>query len=247
VAVRVATALVTGAGTGIGRAIAEKFLGEGWSVVAVGRRPEPLRELEKAHPGKVRAIPCDVANADEVKKLTAHLGSDATFGATLTALVNNAGVYERREFLKTNDNEWLATFETNLLGPVHLTRDLYPLLKKNQGVIINISSTLGLKPVAATSVYSATKAAMINWTQTLALEAGVDRVRVNCICPGIVDTPIHPFHGKPADQEKLAHLQPLGRIGTPEDVAHAVWSLAGPGSEWITGAVLCVDGGIHLV
>ncbi len=241
------TALVTGAGTGIGRAVAERFLSEGFEVVAVGRRPDLLRELEKAHPGKVRAVQCDIAEADDVRKLGAFLKSDSSFGANLSVIVNNAGKFERRSFAETNDLEWSSTFETNLFGAVRVTRELLPLVIKNRGVIINVSSTLGLKPVAATSVYSASKAAMINWTQSMALELGAQAVRVNCVCPGIVDTPIHSFHGKPEEQLKLASLQPLGRIGRPSDVAHAVWSLAGPGSEWITGSVLSVDGGIGLV
>jgi NAD(P)-dependent dehydrogenase (short-subunit alcohol dehydrogenase family) len=241
------TILVTGAGTGIGRAIAEKFLREGFNVVAVGRRPDPLRELERSNPSKVRAIQCDISKSDDVQKLVSHLKSDATFGATLSVLVNNAGTYERKAFTEAGDTDWASTFETNLFGAVRLTREAMPLLVKNAGVVVNVSSTLGLRPVSHTSVYSASKAAMINWSQSLAIECGSQRVRVNCVCPGIIDTPIHPFHAKPEAQKPLANLQPLGRIGKPEDVAHAVWSLASPGSEWITGAVLTVDGGINLV
>lgn len=242
-----ATVLVTGAGTGIGRAIAENFLREGFDVVAIGRRPEPLRELEKMNSGKIRAIPCDISKTDDVKKLGAFLASDSNFGAKLSVLVNNAGVYERRAFADTNDHDWSETFEINLFGAVRLTREVLPLLVKNQGAVVNVSSTLGVKPVSHTSVYSASKAAMINWTQALAIEVGPQKVRVNCVCPGIVDTPIHPFHAKPEQLKALESLQPLGRVGKPSDVAHAVWSLAGPGSEWITGAVLTVDGGISLV
>lgn len=242
-----ASVLITGAGTGIGRAIAEKFLGEGYDVIAVGRRPDPLREFERTNPAKVRAIPCDVAKADDVAKLGAFLKSDPTFGASLTILVNNAAAYEPRVFSETTDVEWEATFATNLFGAVRLTREALPLLTNNKGVVVNVSSTLGLRPTAKTSVYSASKAAMNSWTQSLAIELGGAGVRVNAVCPGIVDTPIHSFHGKPDEIAKLAGLQPLGRIGRPTDVAHAVWSLAGPGSEWITGALLPVDGGIGLV
>jgi NAD(P)-dependent dehydrogenase (short-subunit alcohol dehydrogenase family) len=98
-----------------------------------------------------------------------------------------------------------------------------------------------------TSAYSASKAAMNSLTQTLALELAPQGVRVNSVCPGIVDTPIHSFHFS-GEKEKLGlgKLQPLGRIGQPEDIAHAVWSLVGPGSEWITGSILTVDGGISL-
>ena len=104
-------------------------------------------------------------------------------------------------------------------------------------------------PIPNTAGFSPSKAALINWTASFAKEAGVDGVRVNCVCPGIIDTPIQAFHAAPNKAELLASmagLQPLGRIGTPDDVAHMIWSLAGPGSEWTTGAVVTVDGGINL-
>jgi NAD(P)-dependent dehydrogenase (short-subunit alcohol dehydrogenase family) len=131
---------------------------------------------------------------------------------------------------------------------VRLTHALLTHLEKNRGVVINVSSNLGLRPIPRTSAYSASKAAMINWTQSLAIELGPTGVRANCVCPGIIDTPIQAFHGQSAEQKAaLGNLQPIGRIGVPDDVAYAIWSLCGPGSEWMTGSVLTVDGGISLV
>lgn len=252
VAPTVRTALVSGGGSGIGRATAEKFLHEGWQVVATGRRLEPLHDLEKKHAGKVLAIPCDLTNADEVTSLCQRLNHDDKFGGSLCALINNAGAYERFGVGSDDDAHWLRMLEANLLSAVRLTRGLLPLLRSHRGVIINVASTLGLKPIPETAAYSAAKAAMINWTKCLALESGKHGVRANCVCPGIVDTPIHPFHSQePAEKAKtlasLANLQVLGRIGTPQEIAHSIWSLCAPGSEWTTGSLLVVDGGISLL
>lgn len=242
------SALITGGGTGIGRAIAEKFLKNGYRVVLIGRRAQPLQEMARRLPEDVLAAPCDITKPDDVRKIFAFLKSDETFGLSLKVLVNNAGIFERKSFQESDDVFWSKMFETNLLGSVRITRACLPLLKPNKGVIVNVSSTLGMRPSAETTAYSALKAAMNNWTQGLALETAPFGVRVNCVCPGIVDTPIHGFH-ESSEEDKLkslGSLQPLGRIGKPDDIAHAVWALTGPGSEWTTGAVLAVDGGISL-
>lgn len=244
------TALVTGAGTGIGRAIAERYLKEGFRIIAVGRRLDPLNNLKnQSPPGCVLVVPADLTKPADVAGLARTLQSSPEYAAGLSVLVNNAGVFARVPFKETDDNTWIHLFQTNLLGPVRLTRAVLPWLEKNRGVIVNVASTLGLKPIVATSAYSALKAAMINWTETLALELAPVGVRANCICPGIVDTPIHDFHWQPnAEKMKLGNLQPLGRIGQPEDVAAAVWAVSAPGgSEWMTGSVLKIDGGINLL
>jgi NAD(P)-dependent dehydrogenase (short-subunit alcohol dehydrogenase family) len=241
-------ALVSGAGSGIGRAIAERFLSEGWGVIAVGRNPAPLKELALENPSNVLDIVCDLTKTADIDNLYSRLKENISFGGKIKALVNNAGIFSRSSFLETEDKTWESMFQTNLLGSVRLTRSLYPLIKQNAGSITNISSTLGLRPLSMTCAYSAMKAAMISWTETLAVEAAVDSVRVNCVCPGIVDTPIHAFHTQPDTEKTNLHkLQPLGRMGRPQDIAHAVWSLTGPGSEWITGSILKVDGGIELI
>lgn len=245
------TALITGAGTGIGLAATQRFLREGWNVVVVGRRPAPLLEIKKTAPESVLVLECDLTLARDVQSLAERLHAEPRFANSLTALVNNAGIAARKSFQETDDDEWINTFQTNLLGSVRITRALLPLLIKNRGVILNVSSTVALKPPPGFSAYSAIKAGMVNWTHSLALELGPQGVRANCVCPGIVDTPIHAFHSlaeteKDKVLESLAGRQPLGRIGQPEDVAHGIWSLCAPGSEWITGAVLSVDGGINL-
>jgi NAD(P)-dependent dehydrogenase (short-subunit alcohol dehydrogenase family) len=241
------TVLITGAGTGIGLATAELFLERGYGVIASGRRAGPLDQLAKRFPDRVLARPCDIADAGSVDQFVTAVRSSKRFYDGLCVIVNNAGIYERAEVLKTSDVTWTKLFETNLLGAVRVTRPFEAILSKNKGVIVNVSSNLGLKPIAETSAYSAVKAAMINWTQSLALELGDKQIRANCVCPGIIETPIHPFFGQNEEvKAPLQKLQPLGRIGQPRDVAHAIFSVSGPGSEWMTGAVLTIDGGIIL-
>ncbi len=241
-------AFVTGAGSGIGRAVAERFLSEGWKVVVLGRRPQPLEQLKtSAGHDRVLTLPCDLMDPVQVQDMAARLSKHSEFTGGLKVLVNNAGRYVRAATEKCADEVWRDMWEVNFLAPVRLTRILLPYLRANQGAVINISSTLGLRPVAETGAYSAAKAALVNWTHTLALEEAPHKVRANCICPGIVDTPIHQLVTKTeAERAAFDRMQPLGRVGRPEDIAHAVWSLSGPGSEWITGAVLKVDGGIDL-
>ena len=240
--------LITGAGSGIGLATAKRFLREGWRVVAVGRRQALLQDLERFGQGNVLPIACDIAEEDSPRRIVAALTSKKEFGDSIKVLVNNAGLVERRSFKDSSDELWSRTFAVNLFAPVRLTHALLDRLEKNKGAVINVASNLGLRPIVDTSAYSASKAAMVNWTQSLALELGPKGVRANCICPGIVDTPIQSFHKDSEEQKKaLGRLQPIGRIGTPDDVAHAIWSVSGPGSEWMTGSVLTVDGGISLV
>jgi NAD(P)-dependent dehydrogenase (short-subunit alcohol dehydrogenase family) len=168
----------------------------------------------------------------------------------LKALINNAGLYERKTFFETKDEDWERQWRTNLQAPVELCRHLHPLLMKAAPAsVVNISSTLGLRPVAQTAAYSATKAALNSLTQTLALE-WAPHVRVNAVCPGIVDTPIHTFHelAEGSEVRRGVHeAHPLGRMGRPEHIAAAVDFLLSEDSNWTTGSLWTVDGGIHLL
>ena len=138
--------------------------------------------------------------------------------------------------------------DINLKGCFQLSKIVIGEMKKNGGgVIINNSSSLGIHPIANTAAYSASKAGMVSLTKSMALELAKDKIRVNCICPGVVDTPIH----KMADEKEreyfltsMAQMHPLGVVGSPDDVAYAALFLASDEAKWITGAVLPVDGGI---
>jgi len=246
-------AIITGAGSGIGAATAEKFLAQGYQVILLGRRPEPLKAIEKNFPTQALAIPCDISSEIDLKNLFSSLKNlkDQSF-SQIEFLINNAGIYEQKSFLDSHHEDFLKIFEVNFFASVNLTRLILPFLIQNKkGAVINISSTLGERPVAKTSAYSASKAAMINLTKSLALEMAPYQIRVNCICPGLVDTPIHSFYEQKDELQKetkaqMQSFQPLGRIGRPEEIAHHIFQLCAPGSEWTTGSVLDVDGGIHL-
>lgn len=242
-------ALITGAGTGIGAATAQALARDGYRVFLLGRRREMLEKTADGIPG-AEIAPCDLAQASEVEALASRL---LDLPVDWRVLVNNAGVFERAGTPQGTDELWSRQFEINLLGPVRLVRAFWPRFTRQMGgSIVNVSSTLGLNPTADTAAYAAVKAGMVSWTKSLALEGGPHGIRVNCVCPGLVDTPIHSFHflhgeEKESSLKKMASLQPLGRVGRPEEIAESIAFLAGERSSWTTGAILSVDGGINLV
>jgi NAD(P)-dependent dehydrogenase (short-subunit alcohol dehydrogenase family) len=243
-------ALITGAGSGIGKATALELSRQGYFVYLMGRDKEKLEATALECRAGACLLACDLKSAAEVAKRVSEIFDNPHY--RLEILINNAGVFARHTSEDGSDEIWREQFEVNLLGPVRLTRLLLPYFKKHRlGSIVNVSSTLGLRPSGQTGAYSASKAAMINWTQSLAQELGADGIRVNCVCPGIVDTPIHDFHTLPETEKiaalgQMAKLQPLGRVGTADEVAKSIAFMASENSGWTTGAVLAVDGGIQV-
>lgn len=242
--------LISGASSGIGAATALQFSKAGYFVYLLGRNEERLQEVALQCRNGASLLKADVTNPAQLDKYTQHLFERPD--TDLQVLVNNAGIFASHSFAEGTLETWKKQFETNLFGAVDLTQRVLPLLKKSgKGSIVNVSSTLGTKPTATTGAYSASKAAMVNWTQSLALELGPLGIRVNCVCPGLVDTPIHAFHNfADAEKQKTLHsmkdLQPLGRIGTPAEIAESIFFLGSPLSSWTTGAILAVDGGIGI-
>ena len=244
-------AVITGASSGIGQATACKFASCGFDLLLIGRSSEKLKTTFNQCQSLNPKIKIHILSLD-FKKFDAATISQAlvNFKSQPSVLVNNAGMYAQNDFINTTD--WLEMFEVNFFSAVKITQTLWPFFEKNKkGSIINISSTLGLKPTSTTSSYSASKAAMINWTISLAQEGGANNIRANCICPGIVDTPIHPFHSKPTEEktkatDNLAKLQLLKTIGEPNDIAESIYFLASDLSKWTTGSILNVDGGINV-
>lgn len=241
--------LISGASSGIGLATARLFSQKNYFVFLMGRNKEKLEEVALSLPAGASILSCDLTDESAVAKRLAEVLTHPHYQTEV--LINNAGQYLKGSFTETSLDQWRQQFEVNLLGSISLTKQMIPYFQKHgKGSIVNISSTLGLKPISGTSAYSALKAAMVNWTQSLALELG-PQIRVNCICPGIVDTPIHDFHSAQEDEKRdilkqLSFLQPLGRIGSPEEVAESIFFLGSDQSSWTTGAVLSVDGGINL-
>lgn len=232
-------AIITGAGSGIGRATALQFAKQNYHVFLLGRDARKLR-LTHLDCGDATSIACDLTKTEDVDQAVRQILNS---NKTLEVLVNNAGTFTYKPFDQTPDEDWMDQFMIHVMGAVRLTRALWPtFVRQKKGSIVNVSSTLGVRPTVQTSAYSAMKAAQVNWTQTLALEGAIHQIRVNCVCPGIVDTPIHPEGAIRSMQQ----AQPLGRVGQPQEIAQAVYFLATDSSAWTTGAVLHVDGGINL-
>jgi NAD(P)-dependent dehydrogenase (short-subunit alcohol dehydrogenase family) len=249
-------ALISGGGTGIGEAIARAFARAGATVAICGRRRDVLEAaangLEKETGGRVLAIAGDVANRADCERMVAETVSRL---GGLDVLVNNAGVSRGGPLGSMSEPAVHEVVDVDLKGPVFLTQAALPHLtrsgKARRASILNISSSVTMHPVPNFSVYSAAKAGLDMLTRCWAIELAPARIRVNAILPGIVRTPVFesmlPKEAIETHLARFAKLTPLGRIGTPEDVASLALFLSSPASEWTTGAVIPLDGGLSLV
>lgn len=242
-------ALITGGGTGIGKATALLFAREGASLVITGRRKPPLEEtvsqIRDLHDNAVYVIG-DVSKTDDAQNMIRK--TIETFGR-LDILVNNAGVnYKPNTTSATEEEDWDITINTNLKGIYLVSKYAIPELSKNGGSIINISSVVGLKGFRGAIAYTTSKGGILNMTKSMALELAPDKIRVNCICPGMIDTDMYWNFIKSSENpdtlhEYVVHSHPLGRIGKPEDIAYGALFLASDEANWITGVILPIDGG----
>ena len=217
-------ALITGAGSGIGRATAILIAEEGATVVLVGRTAAKLDETARAITGDgVFSIAADLSRRDQARSAVDEAAQH--FGG-LDIVLNNAGISRQRALIETDEPLWDELIAHNLKSPFWVAQAAVPwLARRGGGVIINISSSLGLKPSPGFGAYAMTKAALQMLTLSLAQEHAADRIRANSICPAVVDTPIHETYltpeGAQLRKEELARFYPLGRVGTPDDVAKA--------------------------
>jgi NAD(P)-dependent dehydrogenase (short-subunit alcohol dehydrogenase family) len=245
--------LVTGASRGIGRAVASALLQRGDTVALAVRDPASVAPLLAAAPGSV-ALPVELRRQDEVATLVAR--ACAALGG-IDGLVNCAGIvrYTASDLLERD--ELMEQLEVNFIAPLTLCQHAANAMRAagSGGAIVNLASTLALKPAPLTAAYASSKAALIAWTRTLALEYGAERIRVNAVAPGIVDTDmIRVIRGTTptaADAQKLEaqldelrKLHVLGRLGTAQEVADAVLYLLS--AKFVTGSVLVIDGGLTL-
>lgn len=247
-------ALVTGGGTGIGRAIAEAFAAAGAAVALSGRREEVVEaaaaEIRDAG-GRALAVAGDVSLEDDAHRLVER--TVAELGA-LHVLVNNAGIARGGPLAEMSSADVAAVIDVDLKGPIWMIRAALPHLRRHResrrASILNVSSSVTLNPVPNYSVYSAAKAGLDMLTRCLARDLAADRIRVNAINPGIVETPIFetmmPAAAVGRALARFARETPLGRVGEGADVARLALYLTSPASEWITGAVVPIDGGISL-
>ena len=239
-------ALVTGATRGIGKAIAEALARDGASVVGTATTDEGAASIATflgAASGKVIGLKLDVTDArsvsDTIADIQARLGEVAI-------LVNNAGITRDNLLVRMKDDDWDAIFDTNLKSAYRLSKAvLRGMMKARHGRIINIGSVVGASGNAGQTNYSAAKAALVGFTKALAQEVGSRDITVNCVAPGFIDTDMTRSLDE-GQRAKLIERIPLGRLGSPEDVAHAVAFLASPEAAYVTGATLHVNGGMYM-
>lgn len=240
-------ALVTGASSGIGAAIAVEFADAGWSVMAAGRDEGRLEEVADVS-DNIATWAGDLLDAEDCDELVADTIDE--FG-NIDCLVNSAGLLRRGNVEETSDEDWRDTLTINLDVPFYLSRAAMPHLLRAAGSIINIASYWGLHSGPRATAYCASKGGLILLTRAMACDYASEGVRVNAICPGGVDTPMLAAGAEEADEEvdefldRIASFSPNGRIAEPGDVAALVMFLASDAASHITGTAIPVDGGMQ--
>ena len=241
------TVLITGASRGIGREIAIKFASEGYNVVLNYNNSESkaksiCNQIEKLGV-KCLMVKADVSIESEVVDMVSL--ALKTFG-NIDVLVNNAGVALSKLFQSTTTDEIAQVFGVNTFGVINCSKAVVPsMISEKAGKIINISSIWGKVGASMETIYSASKGAVIAFTMALAKELAPSNISVNCVCPGVIDTDMLLEYTED-DKKELKQQTPLNRLGTPQDVANAVYFLASDNATFITGQVITVDGGFAL-
>ncbi len=240
--------VVTGGGSGIGRAAARRFAELGANVLITGRRPEPLQKTAAEHPG-IMDLVADVAMPEDAER-TVQAAMDAW--GRIDALVNNAGAGAILPLAEATAATIEKILAVNVVGPSLLAKAALPHLAATAGSIVNVSSTFGHRPAAALSHYAASKAALEHLTRCWALELAPQRIRVNGVAAGPTESgALTGMMGLSAEQAAAVESDereriPLKRRGNPDDVARWIVRLADQEAEWITGQILAVDGGLGL-
>jgi NAD(P)-dependent dehydrogenase (short-subunit alcohol dehydrogenase family) len=240
------TAIITGAGSGIGRACAAAFAREGAQVVLVGRRHDSLASTAKQMAGEKLVLSADITRPADIERIMA--ATLQQFGR-IHILVNNAGVLFTGSAEALSEEQWDQMFETNVKAVWRLSRSVLPHLRvAGGGSIVNISSVLGLVGAPNRAGYAASKGAVTLLTKAMALDHATEHIRVNCICPAVVETEmIHSFITNQPDPEaaraQRVAMHPVRRFGKAEEVAELAVYLASDEAAFVTGAAFPVDGG----
>jgi NAD(P)-dependent dehydrogenase (short-subunit alcohol dehydrogenase family) len=244
------SAVITGGGTGIGQAIARAFACEGAQIAVVGRRRE---KLDETHQLLLQAgcsaltLECDVTKAADTTRVVKS--AEDAFGK-VNVLVNNAGALSVSTVENISEEDWDQVMSTNVKGPFLMSRATLPAMRRaGGGSIINIGSVLGLVAIRDRAAYCASKGGVTMLTKAMALDHAHDNIRVNCLCPSIVESDMtrnlfaQTEAGRQARESRLASI-PLGRFGKPADIIGLAVFLASEESSWMTGTVIPVDGGV---
>jgi len=237
-------AIVTGGSRGIGRAISVALADGGASVAVIGRDDARAKAATESLPGRGHlGLACDVSDSEQAKECVRLV--EQTMGG-VSILVNNAGITRDNILVRMKDEEWDEVMSVNLQGAFNMTRSVIRgMIKRREGVILNVSSVVGLSGNAGQSNYAASKAGLLGFTKSVARELASREIRCNAIAPGFIDTEMTHALGE-TQAEVLRGQIPLGRLGSPEDVAGIVRFLAGPAACYITGQVIAVDGGMRM-
>ncbi|WP_441231759.1 SDR family NAD(P)-dependent oxidoreductase [Tardiphaga sp. 215_C5_N2_1] len=240
--------IVTGGSSGIGKAAALRFAREGNKVFVTGRRSGPIEETIAEH-ANIAGMVADAASAEDAKRTIAKT---IDLWGRVDALVNNAGAGAILPLADATADRIMDIFSVNVLGPSLLAAAALPHLKATRGTIVNVSSTFGHKPVAGLSHYAASKAALEQLTRCWALELAPLGIRVNAVAAGPTESGaltgmmgLSPEQAAAIKEQERARI-PLGRRGVPDDLAEWIVRLSSPASEWMTGQVVAVDGGLGL-
>ena len=240
------TAIITGAGTGIGRAIARAFVREGAKVALVGCRKDPLEALAKELGAGVLVCTAKVSSQRDIDRILQQV--NASLG-TPNVLVNNAGLLHIGTAEQITEDQWDETFNVNVRGLWLLSRAVLPAMRKaGGGSIVNLASVLGINGARLRAAYATSKGAVVLLTKCMAIDHGSEKIRVNAICPSFVETDLTAeVMRRAADpnavRKERIGVHPIGRLGEPEDIAGLAVYLASDESAWVTGAALPVDGG----
>jgi NAD(P)-dependent dehydrogenase (short-subunit alcohol dehydrogenase family) len=243
-------ALLTGAGSGIGRAVAIRLAQEGATVIVTSRTPAHVDETARLVEVATSHAPATlVLDQNDRASVEQALEEAAGRFGPLDIVSNNAGIDDPAEspISETSDETWSETFSVNVDGVFRICRAAIPLMR-NGGAIVNVGSTNSLLPRANAAAYCASKAALLQLTRSLALELAPRHIRANCVCPGIVDTPLTDLFLDQSDDPdglrlEYAQSNPLRRIADPSEIANCVVFLASDEASFVTGASLVVDGG----
>lgn len=237
-------ALVTGASRGIGRAIAMELAKQGAVVIGTATSESGAKDIDAAL--KPTGGAGAVLNVNDAAACEALIDSIVKERGALNILVNNAGITQDNLAMRMKDEEWSSVIDTNLSAVFRLARDvLRPMMKAKGGRIINITSVVGSSGNPGQANYAAAKAGVAGMSRALAREIGSRNITVNCVAPGFIDTDMTKALSEDQQNSLKANI-PLQRLGTPEDIAHAVAFLASPGAGYITGTTLHVNGGLYL-
>ena len=240
--------IVTGASSGIGRASAILFANKGATVVAVGRNEKELTSLGKSVKSKVGSIKPHLADLTQMSQIERIVTETVHNHGQIDVLVNSAGIIANGSIQTTTLDEWDKMFHINLRSVFVLTQKCLPHLIESKGNIVNVSSVAGSRSFPNILAYGVSKAALDQMTRSAALELASKGVRVNAVNPGVVVTNIHKRGGMDetaynAFLERSKETHPIGRVGTPQEVADLIYYLASDKASWMTGGTYQIDGG----